>query len=413
MIIPVLQASRLAVQASRRAVLVCLLVSLPLLALVTPPRGYGFVYFTWLFDTMRNKASAPLPADTGHFRVVPGRRLIFCLIDKNANTAFADVLCSISREARSSWRRWIETHWRTWADFELGCRWTSTSLLAQGMNSTELWSAFWHRRPGWTSAVFVRDPLERFLSAYLSKCTRGRDPDFEVCQQVFGHKYVSFAHAVQVLTAVDDLPPGWANDHFRLQSRFCNGTVGQAAAFDHTYVLDRATSRAAVEDLLERVGVARSDLATVAPAVDYHFPQRPPPGGTPSWAGEGAAGAAGRGGAADANGAEEGGGAEEGEAPLQPKRQHRPHPPGGSFVHATHADARLASYFSDPAHVRALLSHYAPDYRALPELGGVPSWAARIVGEDFVRSLSLQPSAMGAGRDSYRIVRIEPDDDDG
>merc|ERR1719473_958849 len=68
----------------------------------------------------------------------------------------------------------------------------------------------------WTSAVFVRDPLERFLSGWLSKCTDGHDLDREVCTQMFGAPDASFARAVEVIGAMEgDLPGGLAQDHFR------------------------------------------------------------------------------------------------------------------------------------------------------------------------------------------------------
>ena len=372
----------------RIAVLLCLAVSLTLLALLTPPHGFLFLYLTWRWDTWHNQAMPPSPPSIDHFRVVPTHRLIFCLIDKNANSAFADSLCSLAREGRPAWRRFIDTHWRTWADFELGCSWTSTSAAAQNVSAAALWRAFRHEVPGWVSAVFVRDPLERFLSAYLSKCTPGQDPDYEVCQNVFGHKYVSLAHAVTVIQARNgkDFSPGWAQGHFRHQRSFCNGTVGTPGAFDRTYVLDRGTSRRDMDDLLHRIGVNLSRVATVAPAVDYHFPSIvpwPPPvtsmavGKEGSLLGTEAAIAMAEGGTTSAP-------ADKGEPPHG-----LPH--DGSFDHSTHAETRLKSYLSDPAMVRALLAHYAPDYKALPQLGGVPMWATELVGEEYVRQLGLAP----------------------
>lgn len=57
-----------------------------------------------------------------------------------------------------------------------------------------MWRVFSHaQRPDelpWTSAVFVRDPLERFLSGWFSKCTPGHDLDREVCTALFGDKVV-------------------------------------------------------------------------------------------------------------------------------------------------------------------------------------------------------------------------------
>jgi hypothetical protein len=50
----------------------------------------------------------------------------------------------------------------------------------QGVSLSAAYAALRHEEPGWVSAVFVRDPLERFLSGWLSKCTNDHDLDREV-----------------------------------------------------------------------------------------------------------------------------------------------------------------------------------------------------------------------------------------
>jgi hypothetical protein len=300
-----------------------------------------------------------------HFRAVAARRLIFCAIDKNANSAFADLLCSLSRARPAAeeasplqqLRRWLVTHLRTWADFELGCSWSSTYFEYQGLSVAQLRRAMASHgadasdAASWQSFVFVRDPLERFLSGYISKCQPGHDMDNEVCEQVFGAYPISFARAVAVVNASGTRfadPPGWAANHFRLQSTFCNGSVGRGE-FGHTWLLERTTSRRLAGEMLRRVGV-HSPSEQVG-AYDYHFP--PPAEGmrTPAEA------------AAD-------------EAS------------GGSFDHSTHAERQRARYLSDPAHVRVLLEHYAPDYRTIPGLS-VPRWVVEKLGTEYVRGLGL------------------------
>lgn len=287
-----------------------------------------------------------------HFHVVASRKLIFCAIEKNANSAFDDLLCSLSHAPAESGvlqplRRWLAVHLRTWADFELGCAWMSTYFAYQGLGIAQLSRAMRHLderegEPGWHSFVFVRDPLERFLSGYLSKCVPGHDVDHDVCEEVFGAYPISFAAAVAVVNASGDrfaLVPGRPNNHFRLQSTFCNGSVGRAE-FDHTIKLERATSRQRVAEMLRAVGV--HNPSRQVPAFDYHFP---------------AIATAGKAG-------------------------------GGTFDHITHAEQQRARYLSDPAHVLVLLKHYAPDYRKLPGVS-LPRWAIEKVGAERVRQLGL------------------------
>ncbi len=331
-----------------------------LLPLLLWPGSPLFLSLTWQWQ----KAHPVAPEGGGEWnklRVVPSHRLLFCVIDKNANTAFEDLLCSLARDSQPAWLRWAASVWRTWADFELGCQWEATSPTRMGMSLAEARAAFERRTPGWTSAVFVRDPLERFLSGWLSKCTDGHDPDREVCSDVFGAPNASFAQAVATISALEgDLPEGWAQAHFRLQSSFCGGAVGRRGAFDLVYVLDRSTSRRDVADMLARVGVPKPSRATRA--FDYHF-------GAPL---------------GDA-------------APPRPSDAAAPRPSdtppaglgGGSFAHVTAAASHLSQYYSEVSLVRAVLAHYAPDYRLVPGLR-VPAWAVDAVGEPYVRSLGLE-----------------------
>jgi hypothetical protein len=49
--------------------------------------------------------------------------------------------------------------------------------------------------PAWHKGVFVRDPLERFLSGYRSKCEPGHDGDTRHCMSAFGSHNASFVRA--------------------------------------------------------------------------------------------------------------------------------------------------------------------------------------------------------------------------
>ena len=94
------------------------------------------------------------------------------------------------------------------------------------------------------------------------------------CLRSFGAPDASFARAVEVISAIEgDVADGLAEDHFRLQSVFCNGTVGRGE-FDHYFVLDRASSRRRVAQMLAEVGISRP--AELTRAFDYHFPAPPP-----------------------------------------------------------------------------------------------------------------------------------------
>jgi hypothetical protein len=171
----------------------------------------------------------------------------------------------------------------------------------------------------------------------------------QVCTKVFGSSDASLAHAVAVINAtVGDVGPGLAEDHFRLQSAFCSGAVG-SQGFDRYYLLDSATSRANVADMLSAVGITEPAEATAA--FDYHF--KPPP------------------------------------RQLTASKRADVGVDGPLFAHATGAHTLVEQYFSDPALVKAVLHHYAVDYRNLAQVLRVPPWAAEAVGEAYLRQLGL------------------------
>ena len=194
------------------------------------------------------------------------------------------------------------------------------------------------------------------------------------CLRSFGAPDASFARAVEVISAIEgDVADGLAEDHFRLQSVFCNGTVGRGE-FDHYFVLDRASSRRRVAQMLAEVGISRP--AELTRAFDYHFPAPPPlppplpplppsPSPSPDLA-----------------------------SALTPasQRAQKPRPGcaegGGSFDHVTDASRSVRAYYTRPELVRGVLRHYAVDYRSLPGLR-VPEWAVSLAGEEYVRGLRL------------------------
>jgi hypothetical protein len=325
--------------------LVALVLALGLLA------GATYLYVLWRYG-WRLVSSMP-GSPVRDFRLAPRHGLLLCTIEKAANSALCDLACSLERTgAHARWWDRLAAQVRTPDGFELGCTWNTANAATLGLSDADVWRAFRHGtaagQSNWTSAVFVRDPLERFLSGYISKCTDGHDPDRYICRRVFGRTDAPFASAVATMgraaAAGADLPRGAPEDHFRLQSSFCGGAVGRGE-FDRTYVLERTTSHATVGELLRAVGVAEPEAV---PAYAYHFPRA-------------------------------------GEALHQTYAN-------GEHMTDAHSAARRAEYYGDGPEaaelVRTLLRFYAPDYAALPLQ--VPAWAVAKSGEEFVRSLGLK-----------------------
>lgn len=198
-----------------------------------------------------------------------------------------------------------------------------------GYSTASLRSALTDDR--WTKAIFYRDPLDRFLSAYLSKCTDGHDEEWDrnnICKPIFGSRSPTFAHAAAVVSRPGfSMPSGLAGDHWRLQKEFCAGYRG----YDLVYLLDRSTAAHDVASMMRRVGYSDPSLEY---SYRYHFPQRRTLG-----------------------------------------------------EHETHAGAHIAQFYSSQSIVQGILKYLAPDYRYLGL--AVPAWAVEKAGAQFVQSLGL------------------------
>lgn len=81
----------------------------------------------------------------------------------------------------------------------------------------------------WHKAVFYRDPFERFVSAFRSKC-EGRDRDGPLhCQRTFGGNF-TFVKAVEAFVRNGGaLTP---DAHFTPQARFCGGVLRTLRYYD-------------------------------------------------------------------------------------------------------------------------------------------------------------------------------------
>lgn len=180
------------------------------------------------------------------------------------------------------------------------------------------------RDPAWHKAVFYREPLERFVSAYVSKCTPGHDTDHQHCRDEFGKFDLPIRDVVTQLAWKDRRESGrqqQTNEHFAKQSRFCGGLDGTLEYYDTVEKLDVLTARDKVSQMLRDIQV---DPATV-PVFDQLFPRNI---------------------VAEAKASQRSGAGEFNS--------------GGS--HIIGAGNKLRKYLSTPEEVVTLLEHYMEDY---------------------------------------------------
>jgi len=152
--------------------------------------------------------------------VVPKLKFAFCYIEKNACTQFNTLMNRLNRYEYSGNAVFLKSSYQTF-----------------NMDSEEI-----NKANGWRMAVFLRDPSERFLSAWMSKCVAWEDKGANCLggRRVSGNDSNSGISSFE--TMVDrDLPAyvylrdhrwgGAYNSHYDPQANFCNGL--NLADFDY------------------------------------------------------------------------------------------------------------------------------------------------------------------------------------
>lgn len=119
--------------------------------------------------------------------------------------------------------------------------------------------------PSWTKGVFFRDPVERFTSAYLSKCS-GISPRSRHCIEAFGDVRATFECAINVTRRLTS----FANAHWLQQSELCGGLNKHLHKFNTIEQLDPTNAYSKVLGFLT---TARVNMTSeVAEAVAKYFP---------------------------------------------------------------------------------------------------------------------------------------------
>ena len=190
--------------------------------------------------------TSPHPQLTGRllqkFIVVPERKLLFCYTEKVGcsmfNHLFRMLRLSLPEVSQNS----------TEASFQANFTWFRNTPKHHGLTKIQLEELLID--PAWTKAVFYRDPVTRFLSAFRSKCERGHD-DTPDCIRVFGKRYIDFDQALDRMSK----SPMPMNPHFAPASDFCGGLGATLDYYDVVHELTAETAPANVEALLTKVGV--------------------------------------------------------------------------------------------------------------------------------------------------------------
>ena len=137
--------------------------------------------------------------------VVPALSLAYCVVAKAANTQIKRILM------RANGNPWWNGNAGAAYDPRLSTLTDGHSLPVEFINSVM-------QDPQWTKLIVVRDPIERFFSAFLDKCVRGYAP--AVINETIGGKHADSdmhcpvfhrtrrAHAGDVLSVIERMVQG-------------------------------------------------------------------------------------------------------------------------------------------------------------------------------------------------------------
>ena len=207
-----------------------------------------------LRDGRKDKATFLVPELTENFIIVPERKLLFCYIEKVGATSFNRFFYDLRNTTQP------DPHC-------CGMWWTNTPRrLGYSLAGVEriLRDKSWHK------AVFYRDPVVRYVSSFLSKCTDGHDLDRWHCENEFGSTKPPFGRAVRRTAS------GRAHGdvHWQPQARFCGGLAKSIRHYDSVVEFEGASLRADVLRMLRRAGFA-VDAPRLRAALDSNFPAQP------------------------------------------------------------------------------------------------------------------------------------------
>ncbi|KAG5179599.1 hypothetical protein JKP88DRAFT_326070 [Tribonema minus] len=155
--------------------------------------------------------------------IVPEHKLLFCFIEKVGCKSFNQLFKSLRA-------RYDPTQAAAGV-------WGSNNMTAHNLTEADIDA--YVEDPLWHKAVFYREPLVRFLSAFRSKCEPHHDGDRQHCTATFGSEQPPFAAAVDRLSQQQPI----TDAHWRRQIHFCGGLQSKLVHFQTVEQLDAITSR--------------------------------------------------------------------------------------------------------------------------------------------------------------------------
>jgi len=174
--------------------------------------------------------------------VFPEKKLAFCYIEKNACTQFNVLFNRLNNRGGKTW-------WQSNVD----------AFSLDIANIT--------RAQGWKWAIFLRNPLMRYLSSWGSKCWQKEDRGANCVGKTTVHASVADFRS-HVSANVANPGPMAANPHWAPQQVFCGGLL-DAADYDFVGHL-RGDVNEQVHEMLRMAGAPEDAVEACFPKVGVH-----------------------------------------------------------------------------------------------------------------------------------------------
>lgn len=160
--------------------------------------------------------------------ILKRERIVICGIEKNAITVLNSVAAKVSGRPFA---------WFAYSPYK----------QAEPLDDA---SIFRWRDAQWRRAVVLREPIERFCSAWASKCGPTRDHDgHDNCEACLGFAHRDNATILAVIERLHSQGCARRNAHWAPQASFCNGTL-ETHWHNYTHRIDFRTLTASIPSLL-------------------------------------------------------------------------------------------------------------------------------------------------------------------
>ena len=188
-----------------------------------------------------------------HFIVIPHYNLLFCTIDKNANTLLAHIAAKLMKKNPLI----TSTHDMTNDAVRLRVKANSKKMIMEILQNTS-----------WKKLLIYRDPVERFVSAYSSKCEEchiyRRGDGCYNCQSALylpRNINVSMEQVANQLKGISLHNPHWIPQH-----KFCGDLKQSWFYYDHIIPMSSNSFVSRLENALTST-ISNVDMMHIKPFI--------------------------------------------------------------------------------------------------------------------------------------------------